>query len=150
MPEVAAVFWYWPAAATPCAVYFQSSPRSSRPLPLVSPPTKVGRKSSAGFDGVPASSKRTTLRSGSLPGLVTSYVQVTGAPTARIGPGAVRATWPLVAFATAIVGAAGVNEALASAWNWKSGPLTPLIGPRFATTVGGAIPGVPTNRAEGS
>ena len=43
-----------------------------------------------------------------------------------------------------------MNESLASDWNWKSVPLTPLIVPIWGVMFGGAPPGPPTKSAEGS
>ena len=71
-------------------------------------------------------------------------------PTVTMGPGGVRAVWPLVCLAMAIAGAAAMNELLASDWSWKSVPFTPLIVPILGMTFGGAPPGLPTKSAEGS
>src|SRR4051794_2880550 len=44
---------------------------------------------------------------------------------------------------------AATKERLGSAWNWKSGPETPLIEPVLAMTLGGPPPAWSVNNAEG-
>jgi hypothetical protein len=56
VPAVLPMFVYWPGVAIRLAVKVHVSVVSSKPLPFVSPPTKVALKSSAPFPGVPLSS----------------------------------------------------------------------------------------------
>src|SRR5687767_13849205 len=83
---------YWPNVAVPFAVQV-----------IVSPTARVvfGQ-----LTATPLSSVTLTLLSGTLPVLVTAYVQLTASPTSRIGPVGEFASWPLVNFVMSIVGLA--------------------------------------------
>jgi hypothetical protein len=105
VPETRAVLVYGPGVATRVAVKVHVSVVSSRPSPSASPPTNVGRTSSAGSAGVPASSTTATPESGTLPGLVTRNVKVTVLPVVTIAPGAVLLSVPLVCLTRAMAGA---------------------------------------------
>ena len=84
-------------------MYVQVSPGSNKPLLFVSPPTNVGMKSSAVFPGVPLSSRHVTFANGTVPGFVTTYVHVTGAPGVNTGPAAgVFASCPFTNFTIAM------------------------------------------------
>ena len=71
-PETVATLAYCPAAAVPVASYSHVSSTSRNPSPLVSPPVKVGSKSSLVSPAVPASSVSVTSEMGVLPVFVTS------------------------------------------------------------------------------
>src|SRR5204863_462305 len=81
LPNTPACTW---RLTTPAEVYSQVSPTSTRLLALASPLRYRGRKSSARFDWVPLSSTSEETVSGVLLGLVTRYVQTTGAPIASL------------------------------------------------------------------
>ena len=84
-------------------MYVHVSPGSNKPLPFVSPPTNVAKKSSPVFPGVPLSSVTVTFDNGTVPGLVTKYVHVTAAPGVNTGPPAgVFASSSFTNFTTAI------------------------------------------------
>src|SRR5579883_2681725 len=98
---------YWPATAVPEAVYTHVSPGSRSPFPFASPDWYAGV--------TPAwSSVTVTPAIGSLPGLVTSYVQVTGDPTWTYGPGAALLSVPFVSFTRLIWGVYGAGVI----WSW--------------------------------
>src|SRR5262249_41571325 len=133
VPVTVPRFSYCPAVAVPVAVNTHCSPGSSRLLLLASPmlwdefpcpeaPSPSVRviaglgpslwRSSAGLPGVPLSSVSTTLAIGSLPGLLTLYVQVTAEPTGTSGPVGLSLSVPLVSLTRAMRGLLAVGTAL--------------------------------------